>query len=528
MSNNSTVDKEILALKRKLDSAIESRTSIDDEFKFQTALFTDLIIKLSQASQGVDLALDNKLAKLRILFTKSASIIDVEKLIKDISILLQKYSIKKDHEIHQLQEEFNKAGHSLQKVKGLPNDLRRQLRALLSENEETKDAISQYVPLLSQLVSFYQAALNNDNIAKVSGDSLTKSTVGITNESVDKQVVKRFTSFLSDVKVSKQYKDQLLKIRAELNENMPNEKLLNSFLAAFDVISHDLVQERNTAKVFLSTLSETLSTVQSAVKSTISVQDECHKKYQELNNQLQHQITEMANGLDHANSLIDIKVDISSKLKAITETLDAKTSLENGLQAQLTLKLIDMQDKVNTLEKQSKVFEQRIQEQQAKSLLDALTKLNNRASFDEHFAKEVVRAQHNQTPLTIAIADLDDFKRINDTYGHTAGDKTLQVIANTFKKQLEKDAFIARYGGEEFVFIFAEKNQEAVMHQLNLLKKNVAKLPFKFKNDKVSMTLSIGVTHIKNDDNVHIAFERADTALYQAKKEGKNRVIYNK
>ncbi len=531
MSSNSTVDREIVALKRKLELAIESRSAIDDEFKLQATLFTDFIIKLSQASKGIDLSLDNKLAKLRTLFTKSAPISDVEKLVKDISSLLKKFSVKKEQEISQLQEEFNNAGQSLQKINGLPDDLRRSLRTLLKENEETKDSLSQYIPLLSQLVSFYQAALKKENIATTSGGLLNQKK--ITPDSItslpktDQKIIKRFIDFLNKIKVSRQYKNQLLKIKSELNDDMPNEKLLDSFLAAFDVISHDLIQERNTAKVFLSTLSETLSTVQSAVKSTITLQTKCHKKHTELNDQLQVQITDMSDGLDQANSLIDIKVDINQKLIEIASTLKEKSSLENGLQVELEKKLLDMQSKVEKLEEQSKVFEKRIQEQQAQNLLDALTKLNNRAAFDEIFAKEMVRSQHNNTSLAIAVADLDNFKRINDTYGHTAGDKTLQVLANTFKKQLANDAFIARYGGEEFVFIFLKQDKEEVLKKLNALKSNVSKLPFKFKNNKVSMTLSIGVTHIKPDDNVHIAFERADTSLYEAKEKGKNRVIYS-
>jgi diguanylate cyclase len=529
MSGNSTVDREIAALKRKLEVAIESRSAIDDEFKLQSTLFTEFIIKLSQASKGTDLSLDNKLAKLRLLFTKSAPIADVQKLITEISLLLQKFSLKKEQEIAQLHSEFNLAGQALQKVNGLPDELRRQLRALLKDHEDTKDALAQYVPLMSQLVVFYQTALKKDNIATSTGGLLNQQKApAIANTSAtDQEIIKRFTDFLTKVNVSRQYQNQLLKIKSELNENMPNEKLLNSFLAAFDVISHDLVHERNTAKVFLSTLSETLSIIQSAVKSTISTQNKCNKKHQQLNTQLQGQITDMAKGLDAANSLVDIKVDISGKLKAIATTLNEKTLLENTLQVELERKLVDMQDKIEKLEEQSITFEKRIQEQQAKSLQDALTKLNNRAAFDEYFAKEIVRYQHNGGSLAIAIADLDNFKGINDTYGHTAGDKTLQVLASTFKKHLENDAFIARYGGEEFVFIFRGKDKDEVMQKLNLLKSNIAKLPFKFKNNKVSMTLSVGVTHIKSEDNVHIAFERADTALYKAKEEGKNRVIYS-
>ena len=128
--------------------------------------------------------------------------------------------------------------------------------------------------------------------------------------------------------------------------------------------------------------------------------------------------------------------------------------------------------------------------------------------------------------MAITVIDLDDFKRINDTYGHTAGDKTLQVIANTLTKVIGEDAFIGRYGGEEFVLIFSGLDKSTVINKLNNLRKKVASLPFTFKNNRVSITLSIGVTLIEKDDNVHSAFERADTALYQAKKDGKNRVIY--
>jgi len=157
---------------------------------------------------------------------------------------------------------------------------------------------------------------------------------------------------------------------------------------------------------------------------------------------------------------------------------------------------------------------------------DALTKLDNRAAFDDYFAKEIVRYHHSNFDLAIVVIDLDDFKRINDTYGHTAGDKTLQVIANTLKKQMDKDIFVGRYGGEEFVLIFSNINKGALMKKLESLRAKVASLPFTFKSNKVSITLSMGASHIKNDDNVHIAFERADTALYQAKEKGKNNVVY--
>lgn len=532
MTSNSAVDKELAALKRKLDSAVSSRANIESDLSHQSSLFSEFIIKLSQVAKGTDTALDNKLAKLRTLFTKSASIESIEELINDISQILHQYTTKNDVEMRALQDKFMQGGQSLQKIKGLPDDLRRQLRALINENQEVKSTLPQYVPILSQLLTFYQHALKQGNVSTLSNgvlqSAVTKAPVKTeTSQSLDKvKIVKRFEEYLAKITISRQYQEQLKKIRSELSEDMPRQKLLASFLAAFDVISLDLQRERNTAKIFLSTLSETLATVQSAVTTTVKSQESAQAKLQQLNDKMQSQICEMANDLDKANSLVDIKVDINAKLQAIAKTLEEKTSFEHSQQALFTEQLITMQERVARLEEQSKTFEKRIQEQQEKSLQDALTKLNNRAAFDEHFAKETARCQHKRIPLAIVVADLDNFKRINDTYGHTAGDKTLQVLANTFKKHLEKHAFVARYGGEEFVFVFTDINKDELLHILNLLRKTVAKLPFKFKNNKVSMTLSIGATHVTQEDNVHIAFERADTALYQAKENGKNQVVY--
>ena len=302
--------------------------------------------------------------------------------------------------------------------------------------------------------------------------------------------------------------------------------LMTKCLNVFDLIIEDVKQERSTAKIFLSTLSETLATVQASVSSTIASNTDSNKKQDKINKELHEKINEMSIGIKQANSLTDMKEDVNDKLLHIAKTLEKKTQLEEKQRQALEKKLNKMSAQVEQLEQQSQNFEKRIQEQQAKSLQDALTKLGNRAAFDEHFAREIVRFHHKNFDLAITVIDLDDFKRINDTYGHTAGDKTLQVIANTLKKVVGNEAFIGRYGGEEFVLIYSGVDKITVINKLNILRKKVASLPFTFKNNRVSITLSIGVSLVQQDDNVHSAFERADDALYKAKKDGKNRVIY--
>jgi len=543
MGENTVADKTISHLKLKLDTAISARSELEEEFSAQSALLTGFIGKLSQACKGIDKLLDNKLANLRSSLKKSTSFADLEKEVRTISVLLQQHSVQNDKNIKKMNEQLQTSGASLQKVKKLPAVDQKQLKKLISNIQDSKDSLIQYVPLMSEFIVFYEAALKVNDLPPKGGllsannaisvDKINKvdvaddkSTQNSVEQRVSKELLERFSSILNTLVMSEKHKVDIKKIKSSLNDKISNHVLMTKCLNVFDLIIEDLKEERSTAKIFLSTLSETLATVQASVSSTIKSTSESNVKHDKINKELHEKISEMSQGINGANSLTDMKVDVNERLLKIAKTLEKKTKLEEEQRQVLQNKLDTMSAQVKQLELQSQNFEKRMQEQQAKSLQDALTKLGNRAAFDEYFAKEIVRFHHKKFDLAITVIDLDDFKRINDTYGHTAGDKTLQVIANTLKKVIGNDAFIGRYGGEEFVIIFSGVDKVTVMNRLNILRKKVASLPFTFKNNRVSITLSIGVSLVQKDDNVHSSFERADTALYQAKKDGKNRVIY--
>ena len=534
MNDSSVAQKQLVALKRKLDTAIESRSSLEEDFKLQSSLLIQFISKLSLISRGIDLELDNRLAQLRALFTKSAPISHIEAKITIISKLLQQHSITNEKNITHMHAQFIHAGENLQKVNGLPDKLRRELRVLLKETKDSKDALIQYIPLLSQLLKFYDHALNAKTGLPKQGllqvPSATASTHKSANDDssaiLDADILERISASLSALPLSKAHTNDLLAIKKKLMADKSNDDVLRHFIDIFDVIVADLKDEQNSAKNFLTGLSAALTSVQSAVKDTITSQEKAQKVNDKINQKLQNQLIDMTGTVKKALSLDQVKEDINDKLQFIASTLEQKSTLEQQNQLQLSNKLNDMSAKVEQLEAQSKLFEEKLAEQQRKSMQDALTKLANRAAFDDYFAKAMVRFHHKPFQLAIVVIDIDDFKQINDTYGHTAGDKTLQVIANTIVKHVSKDVFVGRYGGEEFVLIYSKTTEKSLTKELNSINKYIARLPFKFKNNKVSITLSIGATHIKADDNIHIAFERADQAMYKAKKQGKNQVIY--
>ena len=543
MSENSVAEKTIKDLKSRLNSAINARSELENEFSAQSILLTGFIGKLSQACKGTDILLDNKLANLRTTLKTSTCFTDLEKDINTVSKLLRQHSLKNDKNRIQIHEQLNHSGTGLQKVKNFPMQSRRQLQALITQAEESQSSLVQYIPLMSEFIAFYESIIHeqinlpaeqSQNIKKPvavnkinnveTEEVLDKSS--LIEQSAPKELLGRFSSILNTLVISKKHKADISKIKSSLHGQVTNQILMTTCLNVFDFMIEDLEHERSRAKVFLSTLSDTLTSVQVSVSATISSSSECSEQHAKINQELSDKIKEVSMGINDAGSLTEMKVDVNDKIQQIAKTLQNKAKLEDKQRSTMHDRLNSMSAQVEKLEQQSKIFEKRIQEVTAKSFQDALTKLANRASFDEYFAKELVRFHHKQFDLAISVIDLDDFKRINDTFGHTAGDKTLQVIAETLTKVMGKDVFISRYGGEEFVIIFKDNDKITVMNKLNMLRKKVASLPFTFKGTRVSITLSIGVTLIQREDIVHSAFERADTALYRAKSEGKNKVIY--
>jgi diguanylate cyclase (GGDEF)-like protein len=536
MNDSTVAQKQLIALKKKLDMAIESRSSLAKDFSQQSSLLIQFIGKLSLIAKGIDLELDNRLAQLRTLFAKSAPFTDIETKIAIISKLLQQFSVANENNITTLHQEFNFAAESLQKINGLPAELRRELRALLTDAKDSKDALIQYVPLLSQLLSFYDQALKSkidgeipkQGLLAANNSALKQTKAPLANEvnAFDISMIEKLSVSVGGLSLSKEHSAQLLAIQKKLKSDKSRDEILNHVIDIFDVIAAEFKEEQSSAKNFLNSLSATLSAVQSAVKETVISQKTSQRTNEKINQTLQSQLIDMTGTVEKALSLDQVKEDINEKLKFIASTLEQKSSFELQSHQQISEKLNEMSNKVQQLEQQSQLFEEKLAEQQRKSMQDALTKLANRAAFDEYFAKAMVRFHHKPFQLALVVIDIDNFKQINDNYGHTAGDKTLQVIANTIVKNVKNDVFVGRYGGEEFVLIYTKTEAQPLKAELNALNKYVARLPFKFKQNKVSITLSMGATHIKTEDNIHIAFERADQAMYQAKKQGKNQVVY--
>ncbi|MEE9301059.1 MAG: sensor domain-containing diguanylate cyclase [Alphaproteobacteria bacterium] len=157
--------------------------------------------------------------------------------------------------------------------------------------------------------------------------------------------------------------------------------------------------------------------------------------------------------------------------------------------------------------------------------IDELTSLMNRRGFFEEAEKLVAYSQRHSRPATIAIMDLDHFKKVNDRLGHAVGDKVLREVARLCRKLVRPEDIFARYGGEEFALLLRDTEIEDATAPLERLRLSVANHPIEVDGDEaITVTVSIGAAPLRLDDTIGASLDQADRALYAAKNGGRNQV----
>ncbi len=161
------------------------------------------------------------------------------------------------------------------------------------------------------------------------------------------------------------------------------------------------------------------------------------------------------------------------------------------------------------------------------SAYDRLTGIHNRGTFDENLVSECDRADRYGRTLTVAMVDIDEFKRFNDVHGHHVGDEALRRVAHTLRESLRASDMVARYGGEEFGLLLPETSAEDAMSRLDSLRGRIAAIPLRVGPGRTErLTVSIGVASWPADGRaVHEVLRAADERLYRAKAKGRNRVV---
>jgi diguanylate cyclase len=227
------------------------------------------------------------------------------------------------------------------------------------------------------------------------------------------------------------------------------------------------------------------------------------------------------------DQLKEFKSFLLEAKKKLEQLTDEKTRelVESIIQNTLktTESVQSLENHLNSVMSEMRVLQKKYNRMQQQAQQDQLTGLLNRSALQSRFNQ--LLGDDSIETLSLAVADIDHFKKFNDTHGHTVGDKVIKLVSDTLVSNLKGSDIVSRYGGEEFVILLPNTQIRDALKLMNQIRLTVAKLTFvnKATGGKVGgITMSFGIAQLKEGDNFHSLFDRADKALYRSKDNGRN------
>lgn len=499
--------------------------------KHQIESLSQFVIRLSGFYEGVNPKLDKEMESLRshlggkVNFALAeSSMIKINKLLMDNSDSVKQQS--KDA-IKSLEVKVKK----LQTWDGIPDDLHSQVIKLLASLQLASDSLFGSIPYFVQAYELYQKALTGvspERPAPKENSEIKSSAIENEDEDADKlhdDISQELRVLINHLRSSADKSPELEDIYQRLVEGISRTELLKCCLIIIRALLKDVVKERRQAEKFIGNVHQTLVKANASVDKSLEQAQTQYELKAQATTELKDQISEIGSVVDEASDLTWLKEKTNSYLSKMSLTIESREEADVQEQKFVMQLLEEMRTQLSHLEDEAAQYKNRLAEQRINSQKDALTQLPNRLAYNNKIEVEFRRWQRHGTPLSMALVDVDFFKKINDTYGHAAGDKTLQVIARHISKYVRSTDFVSRWGGEEFVLLLPHTASDELQAPLENIRRQIEQIPFKFKEQQVSITVSIGASTFTSEDSIESVFERVDSALYQAKNEGRNRCI---
>jgi len=275
---------------------------------------------------------------------------------------------------------------------------------------------------------------------------------------------------------------------------------------------------------FLQNLDSRLAKLQGYLSESQTQQLDWQGTSSELDKQVRKQVLSISKEVRDSSDIDHLKVSVSGHLDTIISSMDDFVSAEDNRVDEMNKQMEAMQHRLVAMETEAGEIRARLKVERTKALTDVLTGLSNREAYEERLQMEFERWKRYRQPAAIVVGDIDLFKQVNDNYGHLAGDKVIQIIAKEITNRIRKTDFVARYGGEEFVIILPETEIKDVIPVMEKTREMISRLPFHFRDEKVQITMSFGVSEFQDKSSAAEIFDLADKALYKAKQNGRNRV----
>ncbi|MEN9465518.1 MAG: hypothetical protein RL217_1699 [Pseudomonadota bacterium] len=336
------------------------------------------------------------------------------------------------------------------------------------------------------------------------------------------EVAQTLQDLLTQLVIPERLDYQLQSLKQRLNTQMQWFELVPMLEDTTQFLLQCLESSQVKIEQFLQSLDQRLQAIRTLVSEAMIGGEERARARESLDQMVREQLSDIRSLITGKSDLEDLGLSVREHLVLIIDAMEKYKVGEEEREKRLSEQLAQLQARVDEMEKEVEDKRQAFEEQKRKAAQDVLTGLPNRQGYQDRLADELARHHRYGSPLALVVCDIDHFKRINDTYGHLAGDKVLQLIARMLRKNIRDVDFVARYGGEEFVILMPETTAVDAHKAAEKLRIVIEQSPFNFRKERVSITMSFGISEFLNKDSPEQVFERADKALYQSKHAGRN------
>jgi diguanylate cyclase (GGDEF)-like protein len=512
----------------KLQLTLVKLTQRDAAFKHtrESKVLKRVLTKLSDACLGHSDDLDKAVSSLKSSFQQQQ---DVSKLIPqlaELERLLRKNSVmmdKNNTHLDELDENVRLSGETLQRIPGLPAQLKRDLRNLLSFPSARK---SSPLDQATRLLAIYERAIKI--ITSNSANSLLQDDLSsneLNKELLDK-LAEELQHLISELDFGGNSGDLLSDIRIKLLSGVDHEQLTELTLQILKIVVEGTQFERKTSEQFLTEVNTSLAKVNTATKQTLKQS----QSYSEHRKQMSQEISDTVQESQSALAKVD---DIDSAKAALNPLLQKIAMLTERLQhneqreATALERIQQTNQQIEGLYEYTQDYRRRFEDQAKRLLLDPLTKIYNRNAFLERFEFEYHRWLRSQHNVKVVLIDIDNFKILNENFGYSAGDKALKIITRSITKELDDDVTVARFSGEEFILLLSDVKDDASLELISRIQTQIPKLPFKFRDQHISITVSVAATQLNEADTPETLLDRLNVLLSEAKTQGTGQLIVN-
>jgi diguanylate cyclase len=314
-----------------------------------------------------------------------------------------------------------------------------------------------------------------------------------------------------------------LRDHVQKNESAKNsEEWLNSPIEIIkkhlDSMSNRIAELDSFMKQTMNCLSET----EMHIDNELSSQQENSRLDKSISAHIDSNMNSIKHDITDSCDFDTIKMKLLEKIENINKGLLQKQELDMKRLNETEMRLKDMSSRMTEIKQEADEIKRKSYEIALESTRDGLTGLFNRRAYDQKMQEMMVNFKRYGTPASLMICDIDFFKKINDNFGHIVGDLALKKLASLLTERLRINDFISRYGGEEFAIILTHTDINGATTAGEHIRNYIDNAVFSYKDQKIPLTVSIGISEFNKEDDVNSVFERADNALYIAKKSGRN------